>query len=185
MKLIKTILFVGITLFLVVSCNKTQSLDEFYVKNQEKQGFMVIDIPTSILKMDENKLTKTQKQAYKSINKLNFLAFSKNEFNQATYELAKKELKTVLKANKYNDLIRFNDNGKMGSIKYLGTPTAIKELVFFGAEDKKGFAVVRVLGNNMNPQNIFELLKSIKDHSLDAAEIKKITSFLGFKTKSK
>ena len=70
----------------MLSCNSKPSLQKYYVENQENQNFMVVDIPTSILNIKVDSLSKKQQRAYKSIEKLNFLGFKKTEDNLAIYQ---------------------------------------------------------------------------------------------------
>ena len=55
-------------------------------------------------------------------------------------------------------------NGGKGnvSINYLGDEDAIDEVVIFGSDNAKGFALVRVLGENMNPSDILKISQEIK-----------------------
>lgn len=48
------------------------------------------------------------------------------------------------------------------SVNYLGEQDAIDEVVIFGSDKEKGFAVVRVIGENMNPNEILKLAQEIK-----------------------
>jgi len=179
MKAIKIIL--AIVAFSLVSCNTSESLDKYYVTHQEKQGFMTIDVPTDILEIETSSLTATQKEAYKSVSKLNFLGFKKSKSNAATFAAEKQNIKEILSNSKYKDLITFHHEDKEGMVKYVGNSDAIDELVLFGAEDAEGFAIVRVLGNDMNPQNIFELLRSLKEQDINTDELKKIGNFFAKK----
>jgi uncharacterized lipoprotein YmbA len=55
--LIKSIMAIG-ALFLA-SCASQPTLQEYYVDNSENPNFLSIDVPASILKMDEVELTPT------------------------------------------------------------------------------------------------------------------------------
>ena len=105
----KSIQFIfTIVIFTLVSCNTSESLDKYYVTHQEKQGFMAVDVPTSILEIDTNSLTQDQKEAYQSIAKLNFLGFKKSEANRATFTTEKQKVKKILTNTKYKSLVRFH-----------------------------------------------------------------------------
>ncbi len=177
MKIIQLIIVAVSLIFL--SCNQTPSLDKYYVTHQEKQGFMTIDVPTSILELNTNSLTETQKKAYQSVSKLNFLGFKKSESDAATFTSEKQNVIAILKDSKYQELIRFNVDDKQGMIKYTGTPNNIDEFVFFAVVESEGFIITRILGNDMNPQNIFELLRTLKEDNINinADELKKIATF--------
>ena len=79
MKSIKNLLAIIIITSLIVSCNNKPSLQKYYVDNQETKDFMVADIPTSILSIDQDELSESQLEAYNSIIKLNFLGFKIKE----------------------------------------------------------------------------------------------------------
>lgn len=52
---------------------------------------MSIDVPASILKLNEEDLNPTQIEAIESLRKFNLLAFKKNSGNEAEYEIEKKK----------------------------------------------------------------------------------------------
>ena len=53
------------------SCGQGESLQSYFVFNQEKADFMSVDVPVSILNLDDQNLTEDQREAYESLNKLN------------------------------------------------------------------------------------------------------------------
>lgn len=177
MKSIKSILVLTAFSFVLLSCSKEISLDKYYVDHQEKQGFMVLDVPTDILEVEAKSLTESEQKAYKSVKKLNFLGFKKNEGNVVTFETEKKNVKAILAQEKYQELIKFSNEGKSGVVFYLGEPNAIDEVILFGADEEQGFAVVRVLGDDMNPKRIFDLVRSINPTSVDDGKFKEIANF--------
>ena len=61
-RIVKNLIFILVTALLLVSCNDGASLQRYYVDNQETPNFTSIDLPVSILKMDESKLTDNQKE---------------------------------------------------------------------------------------------------------------------------
>ena len=63
------------------------------------------------------------------------------------------------------------------SVSYLGKEDAIDEVVIFGLDDKKGFALVRVLGENMSPSEILKLTQDIKIDS-DSNQMKQLEGVL-------
>jgi len=61
-------------------------LQSYFVDNQETNNFTTIDLPTSVVSFDESKLTEEQKQAYKSVKRLNFLGYRMKEGNEVEYK---------------------------------------------------------------------------------------------------
>ncbi|KAB5491976.1 MULTISPECIES: DUF4252 domain-containing protein [Flagellimonas] len=174
--IIKSIL-AGMAIVLA-SCSSQQSLQEYYVDNSENPNFLSIDVPASILKMDGVDLTPTQKEAVESLRKFNLLAFKKNSENEAEFEMEKKKVKEILKGDKFVELMKINSKYGKGVIKYLGDEDAIDEVIIYGDSDDKGFALVRVLGKDMNPAHIMQLMQAIQKSEYKGEGLGEIGDFL-------
>ena len=160
------------------SCDKGPTLQTYYVDNELKPGFSTLDIPTSFLDIEETSLTAEQKEAYNSVDKLNMLSFIVNEENRAEYELELEKVKTILKNSKYDELMRGGNitDGKF-VVKIVGDPDSLDELILFGNANDRGFAIVRILGDDMNAGHLVELVMSLKDADFDE---KKVGEFMDF-----
>ncbi|WP_421824767.1 DUF4252 domain-containing protein [Flagellimonas oceanensis] len=174
--LIKSIMAVGA--LLLASCASQPSLQEYYVDNSENPNFLSIDVPASILKMDEVNLTPTQKEAIESLRKFNLLAFKKNADNEAEYEIEKKKVREILKGDQFVELMKINSKYGKGTIQYLGDEDAIDEVIIFGDSQDKGFALVRVLGKDMNPAHIIQLMQAIQKSDYKGEGLGEIGDFL-------
>lgn len=174
--IIKSIL-AGMAIVLA-SCSSQQSLQEYYVDNSENPNFLSIDVPASILKMDGVDLTPTQKEAVESLRKFNLLAFKKNSENEAEFEMEKKKVKEILKGDHFVELMKINSKYGKGVIKYLGDEDAIDEVIIYGDSDDKGFALVRVLGKDMNPAHIMQLMQAIQKSEYKGEGLGEIGDFL-------
>ncbi len=163
---------------LISACNSTQSLQEYYIDNSENPNFISLDVPTSILNLEESSLDETQIKAYQSLRKLNLLAFKKTTSNAAEYTAEKAKVTAILKNKDYKDLMSLNSEYGRGVIKYLGEDDAIDEVVIYGSSDDKGFALIRVLGNDMNPAHIMQLMKAIQSSEFDEDALGDIGKFL-------
>ncbi len=148
--------------FLATACSSTQSLQEYYVDSAENPNFLSFDVPTSILKLDKVELTEKQKEALESLRKLNVLAFKKTSENVISYQEEKTKVKAILKNKDFSELMRVNTPYGKATIKYLGDADAIDEVVVFGDDKEKGFLLVRVLGKDMNPANMMQLIQAIQ-----------------------
>ena len=163
---------------LVMACSSTQSLQEYYVDNAENPNFISLDLPASILNLDNANLSPAQREALQSLRKLNVLAFRKTTQNAQAYQLEKQKVNAILKDDHFVELIKLNSKYGKGVIKYLGDEDAIDEVVIFGNQDDMGFALIRVLGNNMNPAHVMELLKAIQNSDYQGEELGAIGQFL-------
>ena len=100
---IKKSLLSLLTLILLASCTKKESLQTYFVDNQETASFTTIDIPTSLVNFASDSLSEDEKDAFESVNKLNFLGFKLDSNNLNVSEL--KAGIYILKINQENGVI--------------------------------------------------------------------------------
>jgi len=172
-------LIIGLlTAFLFVSCSSTQSLQEYYIDSSENPNFLSVDLPVSLLNLKMAELNAEEKAAYESLNKLNVLAFKKDDTNADEYTAEKTKVKAILKNPEFNELMKMNTAMGKATIKYLGDDDAIDEVVIYGDSKEKGFVLVRVLGNDMNPALIAQFIKAMEKSDYNGEGLQKIGEFL-------
>lgn len=174
---VKTIFFTCITALLLVSCNNGPTLQRYFVDNQESGNFTAIDLPISIVNLDESKLTEPQKEAYNSVKRLNFLGYKLDENNVESFNAELAKVKTILKDKKYNDLMEFNDRKAKVVVKYLGDDDNADEFVVFASSKDIGFGIVRVLGDHMSPEKMMTLADAMKNSDIDGSQLSGIMDF--------
>ncbi|NNE78402.1 MAG: DUF4252 domain-containing protein [Pricia sp.] len=165
-------------LTLVVACSSTQSLQEYYVDNSENPNFLSVDLPVSLLNMEKADLTADQKNALESLRKLNVLAFKKTESNTADYQKEKTNVQAILKNTEFIELMKMNTSYGKATIKYLGDDDAIDEVIIYGDNDDKGFLLVRILGDNMNPAKMVQFLQALEKSDYNGEGLGKIGEFI-------
>ncbi len=178
MKKIVSLLLVMVGVLFLESCSSTQSLQEYYVDNSENPNFISLDLPTSILNLENADLTDTQRKALQSLRKLNLLAFKKTTANAEEYKVEKAKVNAILKNDDFRELMKLNSQYGKGVIKYLGEEDAIDEVIIYGSSDDKGFALIRVLGEDMNPAYIMQLMKAIQKSDYKGEGLGEIGQFL-------
>ncbi|PHQ61691.1 MAG: hypothetical protein COC08_03965 [Maribacter sp.] len=159
---------------LISSCSSTQSLQEYYVDNSENPNFLSLDIPTGILNLDNADLSTTQKEALGSLKKLNILAFKKTTENTAAFKIEKANVKAILKSDKFIELMKMNTSYGKATVRYLGDENAIDEVIIYGDNEEKGFVLIRVLGNKMNPAHLVQLLQAIQKSDYKGEGLEKL-----------
>ncbi|NAS11703.1 DUF4252 domain-containing protein [Poritiphilus flavus] len=175
-RIIALIAIVGVAF--LSACSSTQSLQEYYVDSTENPNFISVDVPTSVLKLEDADLTEKQRQALKSLKKLNLLAFKKTTENAEEFKIEKAKVNAILKNDEFIELMKLNSQYGKGVIKYLGDEDAIDEVIIFGSSDDKGFALIRVLGDDMNPANLVQLMQAIQKSDYDGEGLGEIGKFL-------
>lgn len=154
-----------------------ETLQGYYVVNQEAPNFISIDIPVSFVNLDEEQLTEVQQEAYESIDKLNMLGYRKSDDNIEEYKVELEKIQTILKDDKYQDLFRGGSADGKIIVKYIGDDTSIDELILFGTMNDAGFGIIRVLGNRMEPAKIMKLGDVVNQMSSDENAVEDFMKF--------
>ena len=173
---IKYITLVFAMVFLV-SCNDYPSLQKYYVDSQESAEFISLDIPASIVSLKDADASDEVKSTLKSIKKINFLAFQITEENTASFDAEKTKVKAILKNPKYQELMRVTDKGRTLIVNFLGEADAIDEIILYGSDKELGFALVRVLGNKMDPAKMMKLVNEVNLDD-DSGSMQQIGAFM-------
>ncbi len=177
MQILKSILAISL-LAVLTACSSNQSLQEYYIDNAENPNFLSIDLPVSLLNMDRADLTNDEREAFESLKKLNVLAFKRNADNTVAFTSEKNKVKAILKNEKFTELMKINTSYGKATLKYLGNEDAIDEVVIYGDSDDKGFMLVRILGNDMNPAHLLQFLKAIEKSDYKGEGLGEIGDFL-------
>ena len=156
----------------LISCNSKPSLQKYFVENSENKDFISLDISPSILNIDKTKLTVEQNDALHSFEKMNILAFKQNDKNSAQYETEREKVNAILKDEKYQQLMKFGSGKDGASVSFVGTDDHIEEFVLFANKKENGFAVVRILGKDMNPTNIMTIVSVLKNSNINLEQLK-------------
>lgn len=162
----------------MVSCNSEPSLQKYFVENSEKKDFIALDVSPNILNVDKAKLSAEQNEALNSFDKMNILAFKADQKNQTEFETERNKVKAILKDPKYQELMKFGSGKEGASVSYVGSDDNIKEFVIFANRKENGFAVVRVLGEDMNPNNIITLMSVLQKSKIDMEQLKPLQELL-------
>lgn len=175
---IKKSIVLLVVIITLLSCNNGLTLQSYYVDNELKPGFQSLDIPTSFLDIEETSLTDEQKAAYRSVDKLNMLSFVISEDNKNQFDTELAKVKTIFKDAKYQELMRGGNttDGKF-MVKFIGDENNLDELILFGYSNQKGFAVVRVLGDDMNATHLVQLAMSMQNANISDSKVNEFMSF--------
>ena len=174
-------LIVFALVLVMMGCKDEPSLQQYFVKSGDKKEFMSMDISSSILNVNETKLSASEKKALASFEKVNVLAFKKDDKNKAQYSKEIKEVKEILKDTTFQPLIKLNGVGHNASIMLVGDNKEIDELVLFGNQKDLGFTVIRVLGNDMKPEDAMQFFSILQKSNIDMEQLKPILNFVNKK----
>ena len=171
-------IYAVLAILLLVGCNSEPLLQKYFVENSENKDFIAVDVSPSILNVDASKLTADQAKALRSFDKMNILAFKRNDKNQAQFEAERSKVNTILKDKKYQQLMKFGSGKDGASVSYVGDDEHINEFVVYANKKENGFAVVRVLGKDMNPTTIMNMISILKESNLDLEQLKPLQEMM-------
>lgn len=174
---INHIVALSLIVLISVSCSSGASLQRYFVDNQETKNFISQDIPLSMIEIDKSAFSEEQKEAYNSVSKLNFLGYKADENSAEEFKAEIETVKAILSDSKYKDLMEFSDKGNKISVKYIGDDDEADEVILFGSSKDMGFAVVRILGNDMSPDKMVTLVSAMQTANVDENQIQDIMNF--------
>ena len=113
-----------------------------------------------------------------TIKKINVLALEKDE-NPQKFEEEKLKLDEIFQDEKYQLLMRYGGSDRKAALYFIGEEDAIDELIVYGYDNEKGLGVARVLGENMDPEKIMEMMRSLKSEDINTGGIKGVIDIFG------
>ncbi|MEQ3662042.1 MAG: DUF4252 domain-containing protein, partial [Flavobacterium sp.] len=112
------------------------------------------------------------KKALKTFEKMNVIAFKKDSLNDAKFKDEVVKVKSILKNEEYQQLMKFGSSNQGASIYFVGEEDKINEFVVYGNNETSGFAIVRILGDNMNPSDVMTLFELMRKSKIDLDQLK-------------
>jgi hypothetical protein len=169
-----------VSILLLMSCSSEPSLQKYFVDHHGDTDFIAVDVPTSLLDKETVELNRDEREALESIKKVNFLALKLTESNRSKYEEESEVIKKILDTDKYETLMQFGSDGTKAVLKYQGEEDDIDEVIVFAENHEKGLALVRVLGDNMRPEKMAMLMKSVEKGKINLNAFKEIAQTIDF-----
>ncbi len=171
MGLTKYIIPIVLAIMTLLSCSDNKSLQKYLVEKQDDDKFLKVDVATSLLQSEDSSFTQEQKDILETVKKVNVVAYKISNNNMVEYEAEKKKLAEIINQEKYKTLMKMGSNKQGATLKYLGEEDAIDEVIVFASDNEKGFAVFRLLGKNMRPDQMIKLMNSIDSGDLDVSKL--------------
>ncbi|MGB6269703.1 MAG: DUF4252 domain-containing protein [Olleya sp.] len=161
----------------LVGCKDENSIQTYFVDHQELPEFSSFDISSKLVDFSKADLTKDEKAAYESIRKLDVLAYKVTDNNMDKYRLELDKAKKVLSNKKYEELMEFKDNGVNVKISTIGNDDSVDEFLVLASSKEMGFTVVRVLGDNMKPEELIKLTNKLQSADVDQGQLNGLMDF--------
>lgn len=162
----------------LISCNSEPSLQRYFVENTENKNFVALDVSSSIFNVDKTKLSVAQSDALKSFDKMNVLAFKVNDSNKAQFEIERAKVDLILKDKKYQQLMKFGSGNEGAVVSFVGTDEHIEEFILYANKKEDGFAVIRILGKDMNPTSVMIMMSILQQSNIDLEQLKPLQQLI-------
>jgi hypothetical protein len=168
----------ALLMLMMASCEQKPTLQKYFVEKSETKNFSTLDIGKSIIKTDKLKLTADETKALESVDKLNLLIFKTTKDNVNMFDTEKANIKAVLQEDHYDELMKVSLNGGGMSVNTKGEGEHIEEFVLFLHNKETGMGVLRVLGDDMTPNNVMTLVGLIQKGGMDSAQLKPLMDIM-------
>ncbi len=169
MKTIRNSIALVMSGLLLISCSD-KSLQKYLVEKQDDPKFVKVDIPTSLLEVENSSFDQEEREILKSIEKINVVAYPIKNNDSTDYNSERQELESILDQEQYKDLTRIKTSDWNATLKYIGEEDAIDEVIVYANDSQRGFAIFRLTGKNMRPDQMYSLMKSIESGDLDLSK---------------
>lgn len=164
---------------LLVSCQSEPSMQKYFVEHQQKPGFSVFDVPSSIINTKKATLTAEQKRVLGTFKKLNVLFYKADPNNPKAMDVERKQVQALLKDTlQYQQLMKFGSGKDGGSISFVGTDDKVDEILLYGCKSDGGLAVIRILGDNMNPADAMTFLSVLQQSDVNMQQLEPLKGIL-------
>ena len=160
-KVIISLLGLAIMASLIFSCTNNLSLQQFIIEQKEKQDVISFNLSSSLLTAADNLQSEADIETLNSLKKINVLAYQINDSSDTRYTDEIKHIKAVFTQDKYAELIRYGKGTQGAKVYLVGDDDQIDEIVVFANDQELGWLLVRILGNDMQPEKIMQLMQKI------------------------
>lgn len=179
MIIMKTTFYIALLISLSLSgCNSKPTLQKYFVENSGKKDFVALDFSSSFINKDKMKLTSEQKTALASFDKMNIIAFKSDSANKKQYDVESQKITEILKNKDYQQLMKIGSGKDAATVSFVGDENHINEFILFAKKKENGFAVIRILGNDMNPNNIMNMISVLKSSNLNLDALKPLQGLI-------
>ena len=161
------------------ACNAGPTLQSYFVEKSEDPNFISLTLPSSILNIAVDSLQADQQEALATLKKLNVLIYKKSVNAPEQLAIEAETVGNILANSRYTELMKLKAEDYSGAVSYLGTEDAINEIIVFAKSGADGFALIRVIGDGMNPKYLKPFVEALQTSKASAEDFKNLLPDLG------
>lgn len=157
-----------ILVLILVSC-QGPTLQSYIIDNKSEDDFLSLDFSLKTFVDNFDGLPAEQKEIFDDVRKVNLLVLKKDS-TQGVYFTAKQEELSTILDNQFgeNQLMSVNYESAKMKMYADNIDGPVEEIVLFASDNKKGFVVARLLGDDLNPSNFYKLMKMYDKMDMEA-----------------
>ncbi|ESU27035.1 hypothetical protein FLJC2902T_23770 [Flavobacterium limnosediminis JC2902] len=175
----KRYIYLGLfTALLFAGCEQKPTLQKYFVTNSENKEFISLDLSPTFINVDKVTLTSEEKEALQAFEKINILAFKSDSLNQNRFNEERDKVNAILKDQTYQQLMKVGSGKESGAIYFVGQDEHIDEFVLYANKKENGFAVVRIIGDDMNPTDVLNLMRLMQKANIDMEQLKPLQALI-------
>ncbi len=163
----KTIITLCISILVLTSC-QTNSLQTYMVNHKDDKNFLSLDFSLKTFIDNFDELSEEQQSLFKDVRKVNLLAFKKDKTNAKDYDEKQILLFEILSEEFENQqLMSVNDEGRQMKMYADDMNDKVKEIVIYANDSSRGFLILRLLGDDLNPTNFYKMMQMSGEMNFD------------------
>lgn len=163
----------------LASCEQNPTVQKYFVEKSGQPNFAVVDIAPNFIKSDGLNLSGEEKEALGSLKKFNVMIYRKDSLDSGQYKKEAENVKSLLKEDKYEELMKMNLDGMAASINTKGEGENIEEFLMYINNSDTGFGVVRALGDDMTPNKVLTIINLIQRGGIDDKQFAPLRALMG------
>jgi hypothetical protein len=176
-QLIKIIVLTILSAIMLLSCKSEESIQTYIVEHQDLPDYKAIDISAKIVDFSKAELTEEQEETLGALEKLNFLLYRAKKDDLESYKTELAKVRKVFKNENHSELMEFSSNGTKFKVSAIGDDNTVDEILVLASSSEFGFGLLRVLGDDMNPEKMVGLISKLQNADVDDSQLKGIMDF--------
>ena len=176
-QLIKIVVLTILSAIMLLSCKNEASIETYIVEHQDLPEYKAIDISAKIVDLSKAELTEEQQETLGALDKLNFLLYRAKKEDLESYKTELTKIRKVFKNENHNELMEFSSDGIKFEVSTIGNDETVDEVLVLANSSEFGFGLLRILGDDMNPEKMVALISKLQNADVDGSQLEGIMDF--------
>ncbi len=146
-----------LVILLLISCDANPTVESYLVSKDGDKNFSNYSFGADVIPDSESPLLQELKKTFRSVQ-LSYL--DKTKLTDIAYALEVETCEKAINHPKYSSLGRVKKKAWSFDIRSKGNNDVIEEIVIFVKAKEKGFGLLRIQGDAINPSKFMQFLQS-------------------------